>query len=232
MRIKATALALFLASACSTSRAEEPARSSPAEEIRRMVAAQGTAELNAWRASHPGFSPQQISLLRTEEIEGGAMVWYAVLPLDHFPPYTVLQKGNDLVRLGGFSNPELERAADLLGLRATDSATTQAASRRLALLADRNGAEEYVLPGSPSPSDSTVVRAWRSRSIFAWRPDTVFRRPDGGWVGRLTVLSRQARSYGQDWRPAAYTFVFSADGQLSSWSARTADTFQVPAPTN
>jgi len=231
MRLSAIAFSALVLCACSSSAEQGAARGNgPTDQIQELVAVQGTAELNAWRAAEDGVPAEHVRIVRNVSVDGGGTVWLAVLPHYHFHPFTVLEKGGEMVKLGGFANPEVERAAELLAIRPKDGEAAREAGRTLALLADPNGAERYVVLGSPAAGDSLVLDSWRGGEPEFPRADTVFRLRDGGWISRVTVLSRQTRSYPQDWQPYTYSFFFSPEGALKSWFVRSGRPFRLGRP--
>ena len=220
-------IALSIGVLCGCSSAPPEAENARADKVRELVALQGTAELNAWRAAHEAVEPQNVRIVGTVPVDGGGTVWRAVLPHYHFHPFTVLEKDGELIELGGFGGVEMERAAELLRLRPAGDDAAREAARTLALLADPNGAERYVIIGAPATRDTLVLRSWRKNAVEAFRPDTVLRLQSGDWMTRVTVLSQQTRSYGQAWQPYTYSFIFSPDHGLKSWFVRSGRPFQL-----
>lgn len=195
-------------------------------EAQRLVA----AELAAFMAlADPGgrdpvFPARAIRVQRVSGEFGSLAVWRATLPVSHAPPYLLLETDGRLLRLGGFSSPELSSVT--LGSAATrsDLPSLRVQASILARLVDPNGAMQVCEPASPQVSDCPLAE-WRARMPRDWPGDTTFVNDDDMLTVRMTVLSKNLHSYSLEWTPVAYAFVFSADGHVAAWSARRFEAF-------
>ena len=194
-------------------------------EAQRLVA----AELAAFMAladpagRDPVFPARAIRVQRVSGEFGSLAVWRATLPVSHAPPYLLLETDGRLLRLGGFSSPELASVRLGSATPRSDLSLLRVQASMLARLVDPNGALQVCEPASPRVSDCPLAE-WRARMPRDWPGDTTFVNDDMLTV-RMTVLSKNLHSYSLEWTPVAYAFVFSADGHVAAWSARRFEAF-------
>jgi len=197
--------------------------------IREYVAREAAAELGVRFGEIRMPDARRVQVESVDVLTRDLKVWRATLPSDHSHPYLLAMVDDRPVPLGGFAAPEIRRVAQLLGHEQLSVTTVQRRAETLALLADGNGAIQFVFTGHPdTPSYvSKVADAWRRAAPSDWPRDTVFTRPAEGWHATVTLLSRDTRSYTLHWVPVAYSFEFNADGALVGWANRLGESFGV-----
>lgn len=203
--------------------------------MRQYVAGQAWTEIMLRTASLP--TPVATGAIQLERVVGtsnGLDLWRATLPSDHSHPYLLATMDGEVVRLGGFANPELGVVALGRSLGEVNAEKVRTLSEELALLADPNGALQWVYVGKADGPGyaSTVSSAWRKIMPRNWPRDTVVATA-GGWLTRLTLLSRDTRSYTLHWVPLAFSFEFDRKGRLMAWAERAGESFgvaNVPVP--
>ena len=198
--------------------------------MQQYVASQAFTELALRTHSQSTrVAPNDIRLERVVGIVDGLEVWRATLPSDHSHPFLVASLNGGLVRLGGFTAPELSTVASYLVRDRLDVRKVRALAEQLALLGDRNGAVQSIFAAkADQPSYvSLVALAWKKQTPSDWPPDTVVATKDG-WVAQLTLLSRNTRSYALDWEPLVFSFEFDQRGRVLGWAERTGQSFGVP----
>ncbi len=197
--------------------------------MQRYVASQALTEV-ALRVNTrpPRVNPGAIQLERVAGIAGGLDLWRATLPSDHSHPYLLARLNGKVIRLGGFTAPDLWTVASQLAPGGLDAERARAFSEQLALLADPNGAIQwiYVEKADQPAYVSKVASAWKKRAPGDWPRDTVMAN-EAGWTVQLTMLSRDTRSYTLHWVPLALSFDFDRDGRLLTWAQRAGELFGV-----
>lgn len=203
--------------------------SSRSAAVRDLVARQAASELAVRFGGRALPNAGGISLERAEGIGEGLPVWRALLPSDHSHPYLLVVSSGAVLRLGGFEAPELRLVSELMDIGPAGEATARRRANALALLADANGAVQFVFTGLPDAPGYVpkVAATWRRQAPHDWPPDTIFARPEGGRHVSLTLLSRATRSYTLHWVPTAYSFEFDEHGRLAGWARRTGEFFGV-----
>lgn len=197
--------------------------------MRQVVAGQARTEIALQTSSQPTLAAADaIRLVRVVGVADGLDLWRATLPSDHSHPYLLATLNGAVVRLGGFTAPELRAVASRFASGGLDTQRVRARSEQLALLADPNGAVQwvYVTKADQPGYGSTVVSAWRKRAPKDWPRDTVL-ATQAGWFAQLTLLSRDTRSFTLHWVPLALSFEFDRDGQLLAWAQRRGEVFRV-----
>ncbi|HEX2205846.1 MAG TPA: hypothetical protein VHG91_21205 [Longimicrobium sp.] len=214
---------LLLVLACGSpdhGRGAPPADERSGSSVQALVANEMTTGQAAWRETYGVIPPPRVTLEALPPSDG-VRLWRAAGPLDHWTAYVVGEARGELVRLGGFDAPELERLSALQAREPLgDSADVVRRSRDLAALADAHGGERVVFAADPGPSGAAVVRRWENVRRASWPGDFARRLEGGRWLTRLTLLSQQVRSYEQDWVPYTYSFLFRQDGTVEAWSRR------------
>jgi len=198
--------------------------------IREYVARGAAAELGARFGETRLPDARRVEVEPVDGLTGDLKIWRATLPSDHSHPYLVALVEGVPVPLGGFAAPEIRRVSQLLGAEQLGAATIRRRAETLALLADGNGAIQFVFTGHPDTPGyiSKVAEAWRRAAPNDWPRDTVATRsPPDGWHVTVTLLSRDTRSYTLHWVPTAYAFEFNTDGVLVGWASRLGESFGV-----
>lgn len=198
-------------------------------EMRQYVAAQAHAELMVRGSDVPRVSAATVRLEHVAKIANDLDVWRATLPSDHSHPYLLVSMKGKLIGLGGFTSPGLTSIAPVLRNGDLTAKRIRRRAEQLALLSDPNGAIQVVLLESADrPSYlSTVAVAWSKGKPADWPPDTVVTSEAGGWLVRLTLLSRDTRSFTLHWLPRVVSFNFDREGRLTAWGSRTGEFFGV-----
>jgi len=148
--------------------------------------------------------------------------FYRVTPwaISHWHPYVVALTEACVLRLGGFTAPDLYALGRFLRMDPRHEDSVWQVAQFLAVAADPNGAFRIVVPRSAHPGDSTLVVAWERHRERGWPEDAVVRPDTGGAQVALTVLSQSERTPGQPWYPIAYAFQFGSNGALLAWASR------------
>ncbi len=182
------------------------------------------------RRADYGLAQESVTLEKGPVVSSRLRIARAFIPSDHSHPYLVGLVGDTVIRLGGFTDPQLFYAAKVLRPDSLGPGTLRVLAERLAVLADMYGSFQYVFPGHEQPvSDaSRIIAAWTRKAPPSWPIDTVISRVPAGWGVRLTIISRNARSMTPYWSAIAYAFEFDGEGVLLSWSRRIGDGFGVP----
>lgn len=197
--------------------------------IRQQVVAQSLAEMAVRSRATPG--PVDERLIRIERVSSAVdslELWRATLPSDHSHPYLLAHVGDKLFQLGGFTNPQLVEVAGGLGGEVIPRATL-ARAQRLAVLADPNGAIQIISSDNADRPGyaSKVLETWKRIQPKDWPRDTLILSGGGRLLIRLTLFSRDTRSYTLYWVPLAYSFAFDENGRLDAWAVRTGEDFNV-----
>lgn len=204
-----------------------------ARHARLLVSLQAASEIVvSSKSSNYTVDQDLITLADGPQVVPGFKVWRATLPSDHSHPYLLAARDSVILRLGGFAAPDVERVAAELRPRLLNGHTIALLSAKLAMLSDRNGAIQYVVPGvgAKTSGKTGLLANWASREPPSWPQDTVGHRSDGGWRCTITLLSRDVRSITQLWVAVAYSFQFGPEGQLQAWSLRAGAPFKHLAP--
>jgi hypothetical protein len=193
---------------------------------RAIVARQAEVELLTWELGDV-VRPEALRI-EAGPIVTGVTTYRAWLPRSHWHPYVVAMADGQPLPLGGFTNPELPAVSRLLSPKVQDERTALSSAMQLVLLADVNGGVQCTFPYQPE-SDTThqaLGATWKlPASRASWLRDTVVARTLGGWSVRITVLSRETKSYTMQWLPFQYAFAFDKDGVLEAWSRRQGEPF-------
>jgi hypothetical protein len=173
-----------------------------------------------------------VSLAEVQTTIPGIRVWRAlVLIHDHSHPYLVAQVGDSVVPLGGFPSPALLSVAPPIDMGATGDSAIVATARSLALLADPNGAMQVVFPEMKASSRGAIrIRnEWERRRPSNWPKYRIEQSPlSGQYLVVVTALSREVRSFAQEWVPFVYAFGFTPSGRLSAWMRMPGPAFATP----
>ena len=197
--------------------------------IREYVARGAAAEVGVRFGETRLPDARRVQVESVVGLTGDLEVWRATLPSDHSHPYLVALVEGTPLPLGGFAAPEIRRVSQLLGSEQLGAATVRRRAETLSLLADGNGAIQFVFTGHPDTPGyiSNVAEVWRRGAPSDWPRDTVVARSADAWHVTVTLLSRDTRSYTLHWVPTAYAFEFNTDGVLVGWASRLGESFGV-----
>jgi hypothetical protein len=196
------------------------------DSARARIVAQALSEFALTPGELKSYSPQGITFEKGPRVGGALEVWRAAIPQDHWHKYLWARSKGVSLALGGFENPELAAASSLLAPTNFDEIAARNLSRKLAVLADWNGAVQFAFWGLSA--DSGVSREWEARAPASWPHDTVWRSIGGGRIVRLTFFSRATSSYLLGWVPVLYVFNFDSHGLLLAWAKRMGEPFATP----
>lgn len=196
-------------------------------EIRSLVAASGTAELQMaapW-SSTPPLSQADVDV-DSIGIVGSIALWRATLNnVDHWHWYLLAANGGIVYRLGGFQAPELLAVDAAVG----DAGATSlwARSALLARLADPEGAINVVREGEAGrrPDGDSAMVKWQLFRPKSWPRDTVVRFDGGSALVKITVLSERTKAITPVWVPSLYVFLYDASRHLVAWSRLEGEAF-------
>lgn len=194
--------------------------------IRRAVASQMLSEFSLYGAPRsPAVPHASITVRRIGTSVAAATLWMASLAgEENRHPYLVVCSNDDMLRLGGFQDPDL-RAASRVVRQAGERDITRMAYT-LAAWADPNGGRELVFPGPVDSATAVPVKArWSDLRPSDW-PDDGASRTSAGIT--FTVLSKVEAHFADSWLPICYHMEFDSSGILLSWSRRLGVYFTVP----
>jgi hypothetical protein len=178
--------------------------------------------------------PRQVTLTNIE-VEGVRLrLWRVNISVSHVSPYLVAWDGRSLLRLGGFTAPDLIEASSAIPMASVDSTYIERLSTILVLLADPNGGQELIYPFAEDLPERQARLTSEWRSLYSGiLPDRVVERASRGWNSRVTVLSRNPHSGYVPWYPITYSFEFDATGRLTGWQRERHERFIAsPAPSS
>lgn len=170
-----------------------------------------------------------IHIERATDSSSVFQVWRAYLPTSHSRPFLLAFEGGRVVRLGGFSTMELTAVPLQRDKGRTALENARQFARVLARLADANGGLGVVFANGGDDTTETAGKAladWNRQRPRDWPADSAY-IAEGRIVVRLTVLSRNLRSYALEWTPIVYSFVFDEADGVSSWGSRRETPFVV-----
>lgn len=197
-----------------------PLRAQASDEMRLLVAASGSTELQMVVSLTSGrlLSQADVEIDSIKQVQGFAL-WRATLNnVDHWHWYLLAAEGGKLYRLGGFQAPELLAFAAALG--DPGPGNIQARSFLLARLGDPEGAIDVALGSrvDRSPAGDSAMTKWKSFRPESWPRDTVMRLDDGKVLVRMTMLSERTKAMTPVWVPSLYVFLYDASRSLVAWS--------------
>ena len=200
--------------------ATEALKAQSNDEMRSLVAASGTAELQlaAPLTSSRLLSQADVEIDSVEKV-GSVGLWRATLGnVDHWHWYLLAAEGGKVYRLGGFQAPELLAFDAALG--DPGAANVEARSFLLARLGDPEGAIDVALESrvDRSPAGDSAMTKWKSFRPESWPSDTVMRLDDGKVLVRMTMLSERTKAMTPVWVPSLYVFLYEASRSLVAWS--------------
>ena len=185
--------------------------------IKVRVAREAMSEFALTAGSSAGFPEVR---LEDGPTIPGMRTYRAWIARDHWHAYTLAVIDGKTYALGGFQNPDLVSIARARSAKRASTSDVNTQARELAMLADDEGAVEYVFMGQ---ADSKSTGVTRQRIIpGTWPTDTVI-EVDGLRMVRVTLVSRATRSFTQHWVPTVYTFLFNPQNELVAWRHFTGD---------
>jgi hypothetical protein len=135
----------------------------------------------------------------------------------------------EILRLGGFSAPQIFDVVGALHERTTADSVFLKTARTAAVLADPDAAEDYEFPFETLQDPGSASRKWLQDRLGSG-PDTVVNAINGGKRVRVTVITRARRSYSAPWKGRQYFFEFDNRGELLGWVAAPSIDFFIKVP--
>ena len=206
------------------------AHTGPAAKAAVLVAAQADSELALLHGTRR-VEPDQVRLIPFHEQPlPGFQLWRAEISVgqSHWHPYLVAANESGVLRLGGFTAPELLHAVPALPrVNMSDEVRTLQLARCLAQLADPYGAAELVYPNAASRpgTDTSIVDRWSRRRPATLPNDSISHTSATGFEVRVTVLTRAAHNVWAGWTAIAYTFEFDTSLRLLAWARQVGPSF-------
>ncbi len=161
-------------------------------------------------------------------VRGQVHIWRVWTSTIRGVSYLVATSDSTVIRLGGFTAPDLFTFSNAVPRPALTSQSLLEFGRLLAVIADPTGAGHYYLPyvSGDSVRAGALVQSWLN-TTGRQGPDTVFTHSNQSIGVRVTVLSRP--QFGpRPWKPIYYQFLFSKSGGLIGWARTEGRPLDVP----